>query len=146
VKVFLNIRGICTLVPGESGLSENIRVVSVIDRYLEHSRIFCFANGGAEEIFLSSADWMPRNLERRVELMFPILQEDLKTQVRDILQSYFRDNRQSWLLERGGRWTRQSPASGEEPFRVQASLLARADRGAEHPSAASEFIVRRSPA
>ena len=72
VEVLLNIRGICCLQPGIEGISENIRVVSVIDRYLEHSRIFYFQNGGAEEVYLSSADWMTRNLDRRVELMFPV--------------------------------------------------------------------------
>jgi polyphosphate kinase len=73
VKIKLNIRGICMLVPGVKGLSENIQVTSIIDRYLEHSRICYFQNGGNEEIYLSSADWMPRNLDRRVEIMFPIL-------------------------------------------------------------------------
>ncbi|MDR2136534.1 MAG: polyphosphate kinase 1, partial [Treponema sp.] len=77
VKVSLCVRGVCTLVPGEPGLSENIQVRGIIDRYLEHSRIYYFANGGAEELYLSSADWMPRNLERRVELMFPVLQDDI---------------------------------------------------------------------
>ena len=71
VRVMLNVRGICMLVPGVAGMSENITVVSVIDRYLEHTRIFWFENGGADELYLSSADWMPRNLDRRVELMFP---------------------------------------------------------------------------
>jgi polyphosphate kinase len=159
VKVSLNIRGICMLIPGAPGLSENIRVVSVIDHYLEHARIYCFANGGAEEIFLSSADWMPRNLERRVELMFPVLQEDLKVQVREILGAYFRDNCQSWVLDSGGAWTRQAPAPGEEPFRAQTALLARIVEAVEHslsaaPEHASEaagwpaspvFTVRRSP-
>jgi polyphosphate kinase len=144
VTVLLCVRGICALVPGLPGLSENIRVISVIDRYLEHSRIFYFANGGAEEIFLSSADWMPRNLDRRIELMFPVLQENIRARIRDALEAYFRDNVQAWLLESGGGWSRLCPAPGETPFRVQEYLLSRA--AAEQPETArTEFVVRRSP-
>jgi polyphosphate kinase len=144
VKILLCIRGVCTLVPGAPGLSENIRVTSVIDRYLEHSRIFYFANGGAEEIFLSSADWMPRNLERRVELMFPVLQDDIRARLKDTLEAYFRDNCQARVLESGGNWTLRAPAAGEAPFRVQEYLLAQA--AAEYPETArTEFVVRRSP-
>jgi polyphosphate kinase len=144
VKVLLCIRGICTLVPGLPGLSENIQVRSVIGRYLEHSRIFCFANGGAEELYLSSADWMPRNLERRVELMFPVLQDDIRARLRDILEAYFRDNTQARLLDCGGAWTLQNPGPGEG-FRVQDYLLSRA--AAESPETApTEFVVRRPPA
>ncbi|MDR1957377.1 MAG: polyphosphate kinase 1 [Treponema sp.] len=146
VKVLLNIRGICMLVPGLPGLSEHIQVVSIIDHYLEHSRIFYFANGGADELFLSSADWMPRNLERRVELMFPVLQEDLRRQVLAILEAYFRDNCQARQLGSDGVWRRLKPASGEPPFRVQTALLAHARAIADRPwSHRDEFIVRRSP-
>ena len=147
VKVFLNVRGICMLTPGVKGLSENIQVVSVIDRYLEHSRIYYFANGGAEELYLASADWMTRNLERRVELMFPLRQEDTRKTVLGILASYFRDNCQAWLLGSQGDWTRVTPAPGEEPFRAQAHFQARAAKAQaeEHPDPArGEFIVRRS--
>ncbi|MDR0525431.1 MAG: polyphosphate kinase 1 [Spirochaetaceae bacterium] len=147
VKILLNIRGICMLIPGEPGLSEHIRVVSVIDRYLEHSRIFYFANGGAEELFLSSADWMPRNLERRVELMFPILQEDLKRHLQTVLEAYFQDNCQGRQLARNGQWTRLSPLPGERAFRVQTYLLALAREAEEHAwTVQDEFIVRRRPA
>jgi polyphosphate kinase len=151
VKILLNVRGICMLVPGVKGISENIRVVSVIDHYLEHSRIYYFANGGSDELYLSSADWMPRNLERRVELMFPVLQEDCKRFVREILDSYFKDNCQAWLLNSGGSWSRFRPGFGEEPFRVQERLLAMAAKAsgvneAQHPEASrTGFIVRRSP-
>jgi polyphosphate kinase len=148
VKVFLIVRGICMLTPGVKGLSENIRVVSVIDRYLEHSRIYYFANGGAEELYLASADWMTRNLERRVELMFPILSEDSRKTVLDILSSYFRDNCQAWHLDSGGQWTRLAPAPGEEPFRAQDYFHSRAVKAQaeEHSGPApGEFIVRRSP-
>ncbi|MDR3334102.1 MAG: polyphosphate kinase 1 [Treponema sp.] len=146
VKVQLNIRGICMLVPGIAGLSEHIHVVSVIDHYLEHSRIFYFANGGAEELFVSSADWMPRNLERRVELMFPVLQEDIRAQVYTILEAYFQDNCQARVLGQDGSWTRVQPASDEPPFRAQTVLLFQARKTSEHPwSTKQEFTVRRSP-
>jgi polyphosphate kinase len=146
VNIRLNIRGICMLVPGLPGLSENIRVVSVIDRYLEHSRVFYFANAGAEEFYLSSADWMPRNLERRIELMFPVFQEDIQEQLRTIMEAYFRDNCQSWLLNSEGRWTRRAPPAGESPFRVQEYLLAQAGREVENLWALKqEFVVRRGP-
>jgi polyphosphate kinase len=146
VRVLLCVRGICSLVPGLKGLSENIRVVSVIDHYLEHSRIICFANGGLEEIYLSSADWLPRNLERRVELMFPVLDEGIGRKLRDILESYFRDNCQARLLGPDGVWTRISPQKGEESFRVQARFFAQAAAGANGAHRVrQEFIVRRSP-
>jgi polyphosphate kinase len=146
VHIRLNVRGICMLVPGLPGLSENIRVVSVVDRFLEHSRIYYFANAGTEEFYLSSADWMPRNLERRVELMFPVLQEDIQEQIRTVLKACFRDNCQSWLLNSEGCWVRQEPSVGESPFRVQEFLLAQAAGEVETPWAPrQEFVVRRSP-
>jgi polyphosphate kinase len=144
VKILLNVRGICMLIPGLPGLSENIRVVSVIDAYLEHARILCVANGGAEELFLSSADWMPRNLERRVELMFPVLQEDLKSRLHEILEAYFKDNAQAWLLGNDGRWTPRKPPEGEASFSAQEYFLALAAAEAELP-VQQEFVVRRSP-
>jgi len=148
VKVQLNVRGICMLVPGVEGLSENIRVVSIIDRYLEHSRIYYFANGGAEELYLASADWMTRNLERRVELMFPVLQSETRKMVFGFLSAYFRDNCRSWQLDSEGVWKQLEPVQGEKPFRVQSyfhSLAANA-QAEEHPGPArGEFTVRRSP-
>ncbi len=92
VPVDLNVRGICCLRPGVPGLSENIRVVSILDRFLEHSRIFYFHHGGEELVFLSSADWMPRNLDRRVELLVPVSDTTLRQQLIVILKSYARDN------------------------------------------------------
>jgi polyphosphate kinase len=146
VHIHLSVRGICMLVPGLPGLSENIRVVSIVDRFLEHSRIFSFANAGTEEFYLSSADWMPRNLERRIELMFPVLQADLRERIRTILEACFRDNRQSWLLNSDGRWIRQEPSAGDEPFRCQDYLLAQAAGEVESLWAPrQEFVVRRSP-
>jgi polyphosphate kinase len=144
VTVLLCVRGVCTLIPGVPGLSENIQVCGIIDRYLEHSRIYYFANGGAEELYLSSADWMPRNLERRVELMFPILQDDIRKRLKHTLEAYFRDNTQTWTEGSDGDWRRLTPAPGESPFRVQEYLLSRA--AADSPETVrTEFTVRRSP-
>lgn len=119
VRVLLNVRGVCQLLPGVKGLSENIRVVSILGRYLEHARIAYFRNGGAEELYLSSADWMPRNLERRVELLFPVASGDARERVYDILMSYFMDNQAARVLGPSGHWKRVKPAEGEEPFSAQ---------------------------
>ena len=92
VQIRLNVRGICALRPGVPALSENIEVVSVVDRFLEHSRIYSFLNGGDEEVYLASADWMTRNLDKRVELMFPLDRADHKAKVLYALRAMFRDN------------------------------------------------------
>ncbi|MDR3276520.1 MAG: polyphosphate kinase 1 [Treponema sp.] len=145
VRIDLCIRGICMLVPGLPGRSEHIRVTSIVDQYLEHSRIYYFANGGAEEFYLSSADWMPRNLERRIELMFPVLQEDLRAELRDVLEAYFRDNCQAWVLGSDGCWTRRTPGA-DAPFSVQEYFLSQAAAQIESSwKSGMEFIVRRSP-
>jgi polyphosphate kinase len=143
VRIQLCVRGICRLVPGVPGLSEHIRVVSVVDHYLEHSRIIHFANGGAEEIYLSSADWMPRNLERRVELMFPVQDEALRRELRGILESYFKDNTHARFLLSDGTWQAPALRRGEEPFRVQERLLDSARSSESGRPARQEFIVRR---
>ena len=104
VKVMLNIRGICMLVPGVKGLSENITVVSIVDRYLEHARIFYFQNAGTPELYCSSADWMSRNLDRRIELMFPILDKTAFRQVKSWLDMYFEDNTNAEVLMPNGSW------------------------------------------
>ena len=146
VKISLCIRGVCTLIPGIKGVSENIRVISVIDHYLEHSRIYYFSNGGAEEIYLSSADWMTRNLEKRVEILFPIQDENLGAQLRDVLGGYFRDNCQASFLDKNGAWTYLSPQEGENPFRVQKEMLSRAAQASEKSGPVKlEYTVRRSP-
>lgn len=120
VKVLLNIRGICMLVPGVPGLSENIRVVSIVDRYLEHARIFYFQNAGTPELYCSSADWMSRNLDRRIELMFPILDKDAFKDVKSILDMYFKDNTNSMELTHSGTWV--SVEKGKTNFEVQNEL------------------------
>lgn len=145
VKIRLNIRGICMLVPGVRGLSENISVVSIIDRYLEHARAFHFSNGGADEVYLSSADWMPRNLDRRIELMFPVLQDGLKRKIMEILEFYFRDNDRSWELDAEGTWNRIAPKPGDMIFRAQERLYTAIEEGVEiaRRSPRREFVVRR---
>jgi polyphosphate kinase len=146
VKIFLCVRGICALVPGVPDLSENIRVLSVIDYYLEHSRMYYFANGGNEELYLASADLMPRNLERRVEIMFPVQDEKIRLELLDILNAYFQDNCQARLLDSSGAWKRRNPPPGEAPFRIQKDALSRAAREADNPwPVKQEFVVRRSP-
>jgi polyphosphate kinase len=146
VKISLCVRGICTLIPGLPGVSENISVISVVDHYLEHSRIYYFANGGAEELYLASADWMPRNLEKRVELLFPVLDEKIKEEIMEILNDYFRDNCKAYSLNKDGIWTRHIPAEGEKPFRVQKEMLNRAARVSENPATVKlDYHVRRSP-
>ncbi len=92
VKILLNVRGICCLRPGLKGVSDNVEVTSIIDRFLEHSRIFYFRNGGHEEVYLGSADWMRRNLSRRLEILFPIVDRNLRRRAIDILETYFTDN------------------------------------------------------
>lgn len=122
VRVLLNIRGICMLVPGVEGLSENIRVVSIVDRYLEHSRIFYFQNGGTPELYCSSADWMNRNLDRRIELMFPILDKAAFEDVKSILDTYFADNTTAMELQSNGSWTPVERGKKEEAVRAQEVL------------------------
>jgi hypothetical protein len=92
VRIRLNVRGICALRPGVPNLSASIEVVSIVDRFLEHSRIYYFLNGGEEEVYLASADWMTRNLDKRVELMFPIEQSEHRARVLHALRWMFRDN------------------------------------------------------
>ena len=128
VKVRLNVRGICALRPGLPTLSANIEVVSIVDRYLEHSRIYYFLNGGEEEVYLASADWMTRNLDKRIELMFPVESAEHKAKVLYTLRAMFRDNVKSRWLAADGEYRRRPLAPGEAPFRVQAHLQEEARR------------------
>ncbi len=117
VKVLLNVRGLCVLRPGVPGISENIEVISIVDRFLEHARIFYFQNGGREEMYLGSADWMRRNLSRRVETLFPILQPHSRRRLVDILKTFFADNVKAWRLRSDGTYERV-PCQGK-PIRAQ---------------------------
>lgn len=119
VKIDLNIRGICCLRPGVPGISENIRVVSILDRFLEHSRILYFRAGGKELTFISSADWMPRNLIRRVELLVPIENTEGKGRLKEVLLSYARDNVKGRCLQPNGNYHRVRPVNDEPPHRHQ---------------------------
>ncbi|MDR0382594.1 MAG: polyphosphate kinase 1, partial [Spirochaetaceae bacterium] len=143
VKIRLNVRGVCMLVPGVPGLSENISVVSVIDHFLEHSRITFFQNGGTTELYLSSADWMTRNLERRVELMFPVIDESVKRRVYIILDSFFRDNCHAHSLQPDGVWQRLQPTPGDTRFQVQKHLAECTRHLHGEPSQKPAFIVRK---
>jgi polyphosphate kinase len=123
VQVDLIIRGVCALRPGVPGLSDNIRVRSVVGRFLEHTRVFYFLNEGAEDVFLSSADWMDRNFFRRIELAFPILDPALKQRViREGLQAYLDDTNQAWLMNAEGRYEPPAPRRGKARL-VQEELL-----------------------
>jgi polyphosphate kinase len=123
VEIDLIVRGICLLRPGVQGLSENIRVRSIVGRLLEHSRVYYFENGGAEEVYIGSSDWMPRNLDRRVEVLAPIEDEKLKKYLKvEFLTAYLRDNVKASRLLPGGGYERVLPASGEEPFNSQISF------------------------
>ena len=106
VTIKLVVRGICSLKPGVKGLSENIEVRSIIGRFLEHSRVFYFANQGNHKVFLSSADWMERNFFRRVEIFFPIEDPELKKRIfEESFENYFNDNSQAWLLRKDGSYS-----------------------------------------
>ena len=136
VEIDLIIRGMCSLRPGVKGLSERIRVRSIVGRFLEHSRIFCFGNGGKEEVYGGSADWMPRNLLERCEVMFPVTQADLHKRLRDeILAAYLADNTKARILQPDGEYVR-APRVGE-PFSAQDHLMRVAEGAEEKVSVAA---------
>jgi len=115
VKIDLVVRGVCTLRPGVPKLSENIRVRSIVGRFLEHTRVFRFANGGKEQVWLSSADWMDRNFFRRIELAFPLVDPKLaRRTVREGLRPYFEDNTQSWEMRPDGSYERKKRGRGKK--------------------------------
>ncbi|MDP3294665.1 MAG: polyphosphate kinase 1 [Nevskia sp.] len=128
VQIDLIVRGMCSLRPGVPGLSDNIRVRSVIGRFLEHQRVFWFHNGGADEVWLSSADWMERNLLRRVEIAFPLRDQAIRERVMEHLLAYLADSTQSWLLQEDGRYLRAEPRTdaGADAIGVQVRMLAEA--------------------
>ncbi|MGI9036687.1 MAG: phospholipase D-like domain-containing protein, partial [Pyrinomonadaceae bacterium] len=124
VKIDLLVRGVCVLRPDIKGLSENIRVVSIVGRFLEHSRIFYFANAGREEIYIGSADWMHRNLDRRVEVVVPVKDKKIHHNIKEnILDVYLRDTANAQLLKPDGSYEKIQPAEGETPFDSQAYFI-----------------------
>ncbi|WP_348659112.1 polyphosphate kinase, partial [uncultured Stutzerimonas sp.] len=125
VRIDLIVRGMCCLRPGILGVSHNIHVRSIIGRFLEHSRVFYFLNGGDEKLYLSSADWMERNLDRRVETCFPVEGKKLVTRVKKELEGFLTDNTQSWVLQSDGSYLRNSPSGNQNPRNVQNTLLER---------------------
>ena len=125
VKIDLIVRGACMLPPQLAGLTDNIRVRSIVGRFLEHSRVYWFGNNGAPELFCASADWLERNLLRRVETCFPILDPVLAQRVyEEVLQNYLDDNLNAWQLQADGSYTPLAPADGQRPHAAQMALLA----------------------
>jgi polyphosphate kinase len=120
VEIDLIIRGVCCLRPGVRGVSDRIRVRSIVGRFLEHSRVYCFENAGAREIYCASADWMDRNLFRRIEVAFPIESAELQARVIEDLKLYLEDDVQAWVLDADGQYTR---AAGEGKVSAQARLM-----------------------
>ena len=124
VPVRLLVRGTCALRVGIPGVSENIEVRSIVGRFLEHSRIFRFENGGSPKVYLGSADWMPRNLFRRVETVFPIVQDRMLQHVEEILEWFWKDNVKAKVMQPDGNYIPRQIAEGETPFDAQAEFLA----------------------
>jgi polyphosphate kinase len=146
VRVRLNVRGICVLRPGVKGLSENIEVVSIVGRFLEHARVFHFQNGGEDEVYLSSADWMPRNLDWRVELMAPVEAPGCRRRLLHTLDVLFQDNVKGRRLLPDGTWRGPPRAAADAPVVAQAALYEHArrawDRRQAAPAANLEPIER----
>ena len=125
VEIDLIVRGMCALRPGVPGLSDNIRVRSVIGRLLEHARVYYFYNGGAEDVYIASADWMGRNFFNRIETATPVLDPALKARViREGLELALADTAKAWQMDGDGGYHRIRPAQGEAPAGVQETLLA----------------------
>jgi polyphosphate kinase len=141
VRIRLNVRGVCCLRPGIKGVSDTIEVISVVDRFLEHARVFYFRNGGDEEVYLGSADWMPRNLDRRIELLFPVQSVDTRRKVLEVLDAMFQDNVKGRRLMPDGSYKRKRPAKGEEAFRAQTRIHELFRRALERSRAGSTVAL-----
>ena len=122
VKIDIVIRGNCSIVPGVEGVSENIRCVGIIDRYLEHSRILVFCNGGNNKYYIGSADWMPRNLVNRIEVLAPVYDEDMRRDLLRTIDYGLKDTSNGRLVSGDGEDVIQQPEIGDSPFRSQEML------------------------
>jgi len=118
VKISLIIRGICCLYPQRENLSKNIKVISIIGHFLEHSRIFWFCNNDDHEVYIGSADWMKRNLDRRIEAIAPIEDYELKTQLKSLLQTYLKDDYFSWIMKEDGSYAKYTLDSGDNRSQI----------------------------
>ena len=135
VNIDLIVRGICCLRPGLPGASERIRVISIVGRFLEHSRAFCFLNDGNEEVYIGSADWMPRNLERRIEAVTPVEDPPHRAAIREVLGQMWLDNRQAWELDSTGRYTQRQPGDVEiATHRILVESYRDSGRTGEYPA------------
>jgi polyphosphate kinase len=132
VSIDLIVRGICCLRPGIPEISENIRVISVIGRFLEHSRIFYFQNNGAEEVYIGSADWMTRNLSRRVEAVTPIEDKNIAKDLQEILGVMLADNRQAWELQSDGTYVQRKPNKDSQAQSTHDVLMDMAEGSAKN--------------
>jgi polyphosphate kinase len=137
VQIDLNVRGICCLRPGVEGISENIRVVSIVGRFLEHSRVYAFRRGAEARVLIGSADLMPRNLDSRVELVVPVEDEILRTDLLDVLERCLADDTNAWVLDSDGIWTRRTPAEGRARNAQREICELHSARTAEHLAAAA---------
>jgi len=143
VEIDLIVRGICCLRPGLAELSDRIRVVSIIGRFLEHSRLWHFHNNGAEEFYLGSADWMPRNFDRRVEAVAPVEDPAMHQRLRALLFTYLDDNRQAWDLGPDGTWVQREPSG---IARASHERLVKNSWGGERDAASGLGAIRSEPA
>jgi polyphosphate kinase len=136
VQIDLIVRGMCSLRPGLPGVSERIRVTSIVDRYLEHARVFYFHNGGTPTFWLGSADWMPRNFKRRIEIAFPVLDPQLQAKLKEILELQLIDSVKAWQMQPDGSYERKISTNGpgfrfQERFyeMLRADEISRSSRG-----------------
>jgi polyphosphate kinase len=128
VPISLNVRGMCCLRAGVPGLSENIKVFSVLGRFLEHARIYRFENAGNPEFYIGSADWMRRNLDSRMETIMPVLDEQIAAELEHMLDVYESDNVTAWDMQPDNSYRRRSPAEGENPRPSQTRFIQEAAR------------------
>lgn len=148
VRVKLMVRGVCCLKAGVKGLSENIEVRSLVGRFLEHSRIFYFLNDNTHEYYMSSADWMNRNFDRRVEVLFPVKEEAIRQEVDEILRMYFKDNTHTRVQQSDGRYLRLNAGKNKKTYNVQYELMQRENRKVKSKPAEKkkiQFIPRKKP-